>query len=69
MIAYERDPARIYEQSFATIRAEADLSGLPAAVHPMAVRLIHACGMADLPGDLRLSGDPRTGSWHPNHRM
>ncbi len=26
---YEKDGAAIYRQSFATIRAEADLSGLP----------------------------------------
>ena len=29
MYDYERDGAAIYRQSFATIRAEADLSGLP----------------------------------------
>ena len=30
MYQYERDGAAIYRQSFATIRAEADLAGLPA---------------------------------------
>ena len=29
---YEKDGAAIYRQSFATIRAEADLAGLPADV-------------------------------------
>ncbi|MCC8336000.1 precorrin-8X methylmutase [Streptomyces sp. R1] len=50
--AYEKDGAAIYRQSFATIRAEADLSGLPADVGRVAVRMIHACGMVDLVRDL-----------------
>ena len=54
---YLKDPAAIYEKSFATIRAEADLSELPESVRPMAVRLIHACGMVDLVDDLRFSED------------
>ncbi|MGW7332233.1 MULTISPECIES: precorrin-8X methylmutase [unclassified Streptomyces] len=49
---YEKDGAAIYRQSFATIRAEADLSGLPDTVAQVAVRMIHACGMTDLPQDL-----------------
>ncbi|MEU5990130.1 precorrin-8X methylmutase [Spirillospora sp. NPDC047418] len=52
MIDYVRDGAEIYRRSFATIRAEADLSGLPDDVARVAVRMIHACGMTDLPGDL-----------------
>ena len=52
MIDYERDGAAIYRQSFATIRAEADLSGLPGDVSGVAVRMIHACGMVDLVRDL-----------------
>lgn len=54
---YLRDPAAIYAASFATIRAEADLSGLAPELHPVAIRLIHACGMVDLAGDIR--GDAR----------
>ena len=54
---YEKDPSAIYAQSFKTVRAEADLSSLPASLHPAAVRLIHACGMVDLPADLRFSSD------------
>jgi len=50
---YLKDPAEIYARSFAAIRAEADLSGLPAAMEPVVVRLIHACGMTDLVSDLR----------------
>ncbi|MGK5678342.1 precorrin-8X methylmutase [Actinoplanes sp. URMC 104] len=52
---YERDGAEIYRRSFATIRAEADLSGLPAEVARVAVRMIHACGMVDLVRDLSYS--------------
>jgi precorrin-8X/cobalt-precorrin-8 methylmutase len=53
--AYERDGRRIYSESFAIIRAEADLSGIPADLEPAAVRMIHACGMTDLPADLAWS--------------
>ena len=52
---YEKDGAAIYRESFATIRAEADLAGLPADVAQVAVRMIHACGMVDLVTDLGYS--------------
>lgn len=52
MIEYEKDGAAIYRESFATIRAEADLAALPADVAQVAVRMIHACGMTDLVKDL-----------------
>jgi precorrin-8X/cobalt-precorrin-8 methylmutase len=52
---YIRDGLEIYRQSFATIRAEADLSGLPLDVARVAVRMIHACGMTDLVDDLDYS--------------
>ncbi|MEU1115999.1 MULTISPECIES: precorrin-8X methylmutase [unclassified Streptomyces] len=52
---YEKDGAAIYRESFATIRAEADLKGLPADVSQVAVRMIHACGMVDLVRDLSYS--------------
>ena len=45
---YLKDGAAIYEQSFATIREEANLEGLPEDLEPVAVRLIHTCGMTDL---------------------
>ncbi len=57
MFDYVRDPQAIYEQSFATIRGEADLASLPADVSLVAVRLIHACGMTDICGDLVFSAD------------
>ena len=55
MIDYIRDGQEIYRQSFATIRAEADLSAIPADLEKLAVRLIHACGMVDEVQDLRFS--------------
>lgn len=55
MFDYDKDGASIYRQSFATIRAEADLGGLPPDVSRVAVRMIHACGMTDLVQDLAYS--------------
>jgi precorrin-8X/cobalt-precorrin-8 methylmutase len=52
---YEKDGAEIYRQSFATIRAEADLARLPADVAQVAVRMIHACGQVDLVDDIAFS--------------
>ncbi|MCW2537858.1 MAG: cobH [Modestobacter sp.] len=57
MYEYEHDGAEIYRQSFATIRAEADLSGLPDDVARVAVRMIHACGQVDLVSDVACSPD------------
>ncbi|AJF66016.1 precorrin-8X methylmutase [Streptomyces vietnamensis] len=55
MFDYEKDGTEIYRRSFATIRAEADLAGLPADVAQVAVRMIHACGMTDLVQDIAYS--------------
>ena len=55
MRSYVRDGAEIYRQSFATIRAESDLSGLSADEAQVAVRMIHSCGMVDLVEDLAFS--------------
>ena len=52
---YLRDGGAIYAQSFATIRAEADLSGLDPVEARVAVRVIHACGMTDVTRDLRFA--------------
>ncbi|CAG9220963.1 Precorrin-8X methylmutase [Paraburkholderia sabiae] len=52
---YIRDGQEIYRQSFATIRAEADLSRIPADLEKLAVRVIHACGMVDIVSELRFS--------------
>lgn len=48
MLDYLHDAAEIYRQSFATIRAEADLSRFPADVARVVVRLIHTCGQVDV---------------------
>jgi precorrin-8X/cobalt-precorrin-8 methylmutase len=52
---YIRDGSAIYDKSFATIRAEADLSAIPADLEKVAVRLIHASGMTDIAQDLAAS--------------
>ena len=57
MYDYEHDGAEIYRQSFATIRAEADLAPLPEDVAQVAVRMIHACGQVDLVQDIGFSPD------------
>lgn len=54
---YLRDPAAIYRRSFEIIRAEADFTSLPADAEPIATRIIHACGMPEIVGDLRISPD------------
>jgi precorrin-8X/cobalt-precorrin-8 methylmutase len=55
MTSYVRDGAEIYRRSFATIRAEADLDGLDPVLERTVVRMIHACGMVDLAGDVAAS--------------
>ncbi len=57
MADYLRDPDEIYRRSFATIRGEADFATLPPDIADVAVRLIHACGMTDIVGDLAYRGD------------
>ena len=51
---YIRDPATIYDESFAIIRSELAARG---ATEPSGVvlRMIHACGMIDLIDDLQIS--------------
>jgi precorrin-8X/cobalt-precorrin-8 methylmutase len=55
MMDYIRDGNAIYEKSFATIRAEANLAILSTDLETVAVRLIHACGMTDIVNDLAYS--------------
>jgi precorrin-8X/cobalt-precorrin-8 methylmutase len=52
---YIRDGAAIYRQSFATIRAEADLTGFSPEEARVAVRVIHACGMVDVVRHIRFA--------------
>jgi len=45
---YLRDGVRIYERSFAVIRAEADLSRFSSEEAEIVVRMVHACGCVDI---------------------
>ncbi|WP_148616045.1 precorrin-8X methylmutase [Nocardioides rubriscoriae] len=49
---YVADGPAIYVDSFATIRAEADLASVPAGAEKVAVRMIHGSGQVDLVRDL-----------------
>jgi precorrin-8X/cobalt-precorrin-8 methylmutase len=53
--AYEKDGAKIYAQSFATIRAEADLARFSPDEEPVVVRMIHAAGLVGLERDVHFS--------------
>ena len=55
--AYLRDGTAIYERSFAIIRAEADLSRFMPEQADVAVRMIHACGQADVAQHIVFGGD------------
>ncbi|MDN5859061.1 MAG: precorrin-8X methylmutase [Pseudonocardia sp.] len=52
---YVRDGDEIYRRSFATIRAEADLTPFPPDVAQVVVRMIHASGQVDLAADVGFS--------------
>lgn len=54
-LEYVRDGAEIYRRSFATIRAEANLVGIPDDLEKMAVRIAHASGMVDVVDNLAYS--------------
>ena len=57
MLAYVKDPQEIYRLSFEIIGREAGIGRLPADVAPLAIRLIHACGMPDIVEQLAFSDD------------
>jgi precorrin-8X/cobalt-precorrin-8 methylmutase len=48
LTGYLRDGDAIYRQSFAIIRAEADLSRFSDAEADVAVRMLHSCGMVEV---------------------
>jgi precorrin-8X/cobalt-precorrin-8 methylmutase len=54
---YERRPEEIYRQSFAIIRAEADLRRFSPAEERVAVRLIHTSGSVELSQDIGFAPD------------
>jgi len=64
---YLRDGPAIYRRSFATIRAEAELARFPDDVSQVVVRMIHACGMVDLAGDVAYSPDVVAKAWAALH--
>ena len=55
MHVYETDGAAIYRQSFAMIRAEAELACFDPDDEPVAVRMIHATGLIGLEAHVRFS--------------
>lgn len=54
---YIKNGEEIYRKSFAIIRAETNWKNLPDDLAPVAVRLIHSCGMTDITKDLEASPD------------
>jgi precorrin-8X/cobalt-precorrin-8 methylmutase len=52
---YEKDGAAIYRQSFAIIRAEAELSRFEPEEEPVVVRMIHASGLVGLAEHVRFT--------------
>ncbi len=56
-LRYERAPAEIYAQSFATVRHEARLERFSDGMDALAIRLIHACGMVEVADRLAFSPD------------
>ncbi len=50
-----KDGAEIYRRSFAIIRSEADLARFSAEEERVAVRIVHACGMVEIVGDIAFS--------------
>jgi len=57
VLDYIRDAAEIYRQSFAAIRAEADLTTFPDDVARVVVRLIHTCGQVDVADHVAYTDD------------
>lgn len=53
--AYIRDGNEIYRNSFAIIRAEADLARFSGHAEKVAVRIIHASGMVEIAHDIVMS--------------
>ena len=52
---YVRDGGEIYRESFAIIRAEAELGRFDVLEERVVVRIIHACGMTDIAADVVMS--------------
>lgn len=57
MLDYVRDPAEIYRQSFAIIRAETDLSRVPDDLAEVVIRIVHAAATPGIVADLAWTPD------------
>lgn len=57
MYDYLKDPAAIYEKSFATVQNEVVFGDVSPALQRMITRVIHACGMPEIFDDLAYSAD------------
>ncbi|KCV81260.1 precorrin-8X methylmutase [Actibacterium atlanticum] len=58
--SYEKNGAAIYAESFATIRAEADLDRFDHDEEPVVVRMIHALGFVGLEEHVQFAGGMAT---------
>lgn len=63
-VDYLRDPDAIYAQSFATVRAEADLARFPDDVAEVVVRMIHACGIVAIADDVEATEEAAAAGRH-----
>jgi len=54
---YLSDPREITRRSFAIVRTITDLSSISNELEPIAVRLVHACGMPEIVADLAWGAD------------
>lgn len=52
---YETNGSAIYQESFASIRREANLTSFTPEEEPVAVRMIHASGMVELASYIHFS--------------
>lgn len=60
---YIRTPAAIYRESARLVQEATDLSGIPAELHPIAIRLVHTTGRPETVRTLEASpGAPALGS-------
>jgi precorrin-8X/cobalt-precorrin-8 methylmutase len=67
MTNYLRDGTAIYQQSFAIIRAEADLSRFSDDEADVAVRMLHACGMIEIARNIVFAGEVITAAREALH--
>lgn len=63
-VDYLRDPDAIYAQSFATVRAEANLARFPDDIADVVVRMIHACGIVGIADDVEATEDAAVAGRH-----